>query len=74
MRLLVICLLAFSVFAAPRTVIEKTVKPDTIMKIDTSYFVRYDTTKTTLVLKDSALTVSKKDTLVKGNSLVKVKK
>jgi hypothetical protein len=54
--MMLIMLLSFMVFSATKTVIVKTViKADTIIKIDTVYFVKYDTTKYTEIVKDTMI-------------------
>jgi hypothetical protein len=65
---------SISIFAAsaPKTVVEKVVKADTIItvKVDTIKTVRYDTLKITKTLKDTSILVKTDTAKVSGKSVI----
>lgn len=58
--------------AAPKTVVEKIVKADTVVtiKVDTIKTVKYDTIKVTKTLKDTSIVVKVDSTKVQGKSVI----
>jgi hypothetical protein len=73
--LLLVLLISMLGFSASKTVVKITVKPDTIMEIDTSYFVKYDTTKYTQNFKDTTVACKPDSTKVSSKPVkIQIKK